>query len=299
MKTDEIIGYYQVSKKENIYYAIRLVISVLLYIILLSLFVFAIYNNATLVYLQSIFIAQILTFLILYYIFKNGIFIGFFQCYSIKINERQLPEIYDIVKKCAGSLNIKNIPKVYLFEAGGTLNAFAKKFFFSNYIVLYSDLLDAYYQGEKDSVEFVIAHEMGHIKRNHFWKRMLLAPSGLIPFLAAAYNRGCELTCDNIGKFFNKSGAINGILLLSGGKTIFKEINLSEFMKQADSDEVFWRWLAEKFLSHPALCKRMVNIYETGINQKENFSDNIIKIEQEKGDRKIEDVDHSRFMPKF
>jgi len=64
-----------------------------------------------------------------------------------------------------------------LLQEGGLLNAFAKKYFNANYIVIYSDLLETYYEGDKDAVEFVIAHEMGHIKRNHLWKDLLLAPS--------------------------------------------------------------------------------------------------------------------------
>lgn len=265
MARENVIGYYTVSSKEQVYYTIRLTISIVVYILLVY-GAYSYYSGDVLYMLQmSALLIPVIIMILLLYILKNGLFVGLIKCYGVKLNEEQLPEIYKTVRQIATGLDIKQTPDVYLLQAGGSLNAFAKKFFNSNYIVIYSDLLEAHFQGDKDAVEFVIAHEMGHIKRSHFFKELLLAPSIVIPFLPQAYYRGCELTCDNIGKFFNSKGASNGLLMLAGGKGLYKKLNMQEYKNQSINDSSFWRWLAEKFLSHPNLYKRLINVQENAM----------------------------------
>ncbi len=265
MNKENIAGYYQISQKERIYFSIRLVFSVLIYIgLCLGVYFYYMGDWAEIIK----FIVLIIPFAIFFLIFlwlRNGFFVGLIKCFSIRITDKQLPEIYKTVIRMSNSLNIKREPKIYLLQAGGSLNAFAKKFFNSNYIVIYSDLMEAHFMGDKDAVEFVIAHELGHIKRNHFLKELLLAPSLFIPFLPQAYYRGCELTCDNIGKYFNQKGAVTGLMMLAGGKTIHKHLNVQEYIRQDLLDYGFWRWLVEKFLSHPNLYKRLGNVTD-GLN---------------------------------
>lgn len=295
------MGYYEISSKERIYLAIRLAISIVIYVFLFGgLYSYYAVNQIPFLPVLLLIIPVSLIILIMY-VLQNGLFVGFIKSISVKISDRQLPEIYRIVVKCSEGLHIK-VPNVYLLQAGGTLNAFAKKFFTSNYIVIYSDLLEAFYQGDKDAVEFVIAHELGHIKRHHFLKELLLAPSFVIPFLTWAYYRGCELTCDNVGKFFNPKGAMNGLLMLAGGKTIYKELDVVEYMNQANTDAGFWRWLAERFLSHPNLYKRLINVYDPYEYKAKPIIIPQVKPEEvitpEDNTATSEREDHSKYMPR-
>lgn len=302
---------YLVSQKERIYFVVRLFFSIVIYLGL----GFSLFNDVAseVIPLNQV-IASIIGLILLIfitYILRNGAFIGLIKSFSVKITERQLPEIYQMTEKITKGLNIKRMPNVYLLQEGGLLNAFAKKYFNANYIVIYSDLLEAYYEGDKDAVEFVIAHEMGHIKRNHFWKDLLLAPSLLIPFLPMAYYRACELTCDNIGKYFNAEGAVNGLLVLASGKILYRYLDVSEYLKQEYEDASFWRWLVEKTLTHPNLYKRLNNVFDgnieaakkhvtplkTAFNKKHNGSLGLASgTVADKTEPEVE-TDHSRYWP--
>jgi len=304
-------GNYLVSQKERVYFVIRLFFSLVIYLGL----GFSLFNDmaSEVIPLNQVIATMIGLIILIFitYFIRNGVFIGLIKSLSVKITERQLPEIYQITEKIAKGLNVKNVPNVYLLQTGGSLNAFAKKYFNANYIVIYSDLLEAYYEGDKDAVEFVIAHEMGHIKRNHFWKDLLLAPSLLIPFLPMAYYRACELTCDNIGKYFNDKGAVNGLLILASGKILYRYLDVSEYLKQEYEDASFWRWLVEKMLTHPNLYKRVNNVFDGNIDASRKYvapvkpasnqaAPSSIKptgmVETEKRESAAES-DHSRYWP--
>lgn len=137
------------------------------------------------------------------------------------------------------------------------LNAFATRFFGRNFIVLYSDILETAYEKGNKALEFVIAHEFGHIKRNHITKQLLTFPSRIIPFLNPAYSRACEYTCDNIGYSLCPEGAENGMLVLAAGKRLYSKVNKDEFVNSSNMEFGFWKWFAEIISSHPNLPKRI------------------------------------------
>ncbi|GHT23458.1 hypothetical protein FACS189430_06750 [Bacteroidia bacterium] len=301
----EFVSYYNISNKELLYYSIKLVTSIFIYalflILLYLLFTLrsdTVGENATIREIGMWLLAIILIVPLLHVI-RTGWFTGMIKSNSVKISDKQMPEIYSIITDLSRRLQLKHIPDVYLLEAGGSLNAFATKFMGHNYVVIFSDLLEAFYDNDNDAVEFVIAHELGHIKRNHLLKRLLLAPSIIIPFLSSAYNRGCEITCDNIGNYFNHKGAVNGLKMLAGGKALHRKINTEEYMAQAYKDAGFWRWLVEIMSSHPSLYHRLNNVsrQNSSANQapfnKAELQSTIPEVENEA----IKE-DYERFMPK-
>jgi hypothetical protein len=81
-------------------------------------------------------------------------------------------------------------PAASLMLAGGSLNALATRFLGSDFIVLFSDLLEAC--GDNAAArDFIIAHELGHLRAGHLRWRRLLAPGMVVPFLGSAYSRAC------------------------------------------------------------------------------------------------------------
>ncbi|MFQ3579578.1 MAG: M48 family metallopeptidase, partial [Bacteroidales bacterium] len=103
---------------------------------------------------------------------------------------------------------------------------------------------------------FVIGHELGHIKRKHVIKSLLLFPSVFVPFLAAAYSRACEYTCDSIAYSLCPKGVKSGLLVLAAGPRSFVQINSKEFIAQEYNEDGFWMWISEKFSTHPHLARR-------------------------------------------
>jgi Zn-dependent protease with chaperone function len=248
---------FTVNAKENFYFTMKVIVSVIIYgILLYVLFNAFSFENPIIMKIVPIFVLYVIFFIVLL-VFQFGILIGYLKGNAIKVGKNQFPDIYQIVEKQATILELKNIPTVYILQSGGILNAFATRFLGRNYIVLYSEIVESAYEQDKAILEFIIGHEMGHIKRNHMLKRLLLFPSLLIPFLGSAYSRACEYTCDSIGYCVAPNGLQGGLLLLASGRSIYKKVTVSEYLLQA-KEGGFWKWFAEKVSSHPHLSKRLV-----------------------------------------
>ena len=83
-------------------------------------------------------------------------------------------------------------------QMGGAFNAFATRFFGRDFLVLYSDVVDAL-ADNPDALNFYIGHEIGHIKRKHLKWSTVLLPASMLPLIGAAYSRAREYTCDRHG----------------------------------------------------------------------------------------------------
>jgi len=277
----------KVNPNETIFFFISLIASVILYYLIIN-FIFTTLDSDNPA-MRSLFVLYFYAIIIIIYLFfRFGLLIGFLKGNAIKLNDKQFPEIYKIVEKQSELLELKKIPKVFILQSGGILNAFATRFLGKNYIVLYSEIVEASIEQDQKMLEFVIAHELGHIKRNHMIKRLLLIPSRIIPFLGPAYSRACEYTCDNIGYSLSPQGAANGLLLLASGRTLFKKINIKEYILQDYFEDGFWKWFAEAVSSHPNLTKRVAVIHSAN----NLLTANTIEVEKIK-----KEEDHNRYMP--
>ena len=185
-------------------------------------------------------------------------FIAYVRGSAIKISEHQLPELHIKIKNLSEKIGLWKTPDAYVMQAGGSLNALATKLFSSNFIVLYSDLLEACEDNES-AKDFIIGHELGHLKSGHLSFAWLLLPGLLFPIIGTALSRAREFTCDRFGYAVaeDKTKAIMGLTILAAGKNISKIVNLNEFVKQQEDLNTglmtLGRWLA----THPPLSERI------------------------------------------
>lgn len=247
---------FKVHFKERRYFALLILVSVLGYSGLLAAFL----SEQTMVNLtpRVIFMLAFLAIQFLVHIY----FIGYLRGNAIKVSPNQFPEIFEILTNQSEALGLKKAPTLYLLQGNGMLNAFATRFSGQNYIVLYSDILAMAYQEGIPAVQFIIGHELGHIKRNHvsLLKSLFFLPTRFVPFLGSAYSRACEYTCDAIGYSICPEGAQKGILILAAGKSLYKKVNVTELLRDAPSQKGFTLWFAEIFSSHPHLLKRIAHL---------------------------------------
>lgn len=236
-----------VSSKEDVYFIVALIFSILVNLLFL-IGTFVIGYLAILMYVG------------LAFLFIQGMAVAYIKQNSVKITKTQFANIHDKVTEVAQTLNIYNVPEIYLMQSDGILNAFATRFLFKDYVVLYSDILELAYQEGEDAVNFIIAHELAHVKRKHLSKQLWVFWGLLCPFLGSAYSRACETTCDNIAAYFVPNNSIDGLMVLMAGKKLYKKVNVSEMLKDADRSYGFWAWLSEISSSHPALSKRIYNV---------------------------------------
>ncbi len=233
-----------IHPNEKTYFKIAMVFSILIYLLLIISCIGLIYG------------VMIAGFLLL----SHGILIGHIKGNGIKISERQFPDIHQTVQQLASQMGMNSVPEVYILQHGGILNAFATKLFSRSFVVIYSDLLEVAYEQGKAAVDFVICHELAHIRQNHLKWRWLLYPSMGIPFLFQAYSRACEYTCDRFGAYFTPTGAVEGIAVLAAGKHLFKKVNLEAFIEQSKTENGFLVWLSEALSTHPNLPKRLLAV---------------------------------------
>ncbi|MFI5220000.1 MAG: M48 family metallopeptidase [Bacteroidia bacterium] len=278
---------YEVHSKEKIYFTIRVVVALGTY--------YLIYYLVSLAFtLRALpFIPVILFYvgiILLYLILRLGLLVGYLKGNAVKVTANQFPDIYDIVLKQCQALEMTKIPDVFILQNGGLLNAFATRFVGRNYIVIYSDVLEEAYENNMDAVEFIIGHELGHIKRKHMTKSLLLFPTFIIPLLNQAYSRGCEYTCDNIGAALNNKGVKPGLLVLASGKKLWRKVNVERYMQQEATEDGFWSWFAEKVSTHPKLTRRVIRFRHLDAKPE--------KIADESEQKKEFVSDHHSYMPK-
>ncbi len=228
--------------KEKSLFAISLVVSLLAWIVVV-------------VTVIGIFYAL---FFGMFMLIAHVLMIAHIKGHGVRLSEKQLPEIYARVIAASEKLGLKATPEVYVMQAGGALNAFATKLTSRNFIVIYSDLLEACGDEGKE-IDMIIGHEIGHLALGHLKWLWVLLPSRIVPLLGAAYSRACEYSCDRCG--FEVTGEIQsaarGLTILAAGGKYGKILDMQSFVLQVKETGGFWASVYELNATHPYLSKRV------------------------------------------
>jgi Zn-dependent protease with chaperone function len=229
--------------KEKNYFWIVFSISILSYILFFT----------TLVGIPIILALFFLSFLM------HGITLGQIRTNAVKLSAVQFPQVYQKIEELCERMELKKVPDVYVLQSGGVMNAFATRFFRKNMVIVYSEIFDLIEEGLEDELQFVLAHELAHIKRNHLGKMAFILPSMWIPGVAETYLRACEYTCDRYAAYYsgNIGASKNSLMMLAIGKKLFYRTDKTEYMKQINEEKGFFVWLSEILSTHPPLPKRI------------------------------------------
>lgn len=232
-----------IHRKENIYFIITLLFSLLVYAVL----VFSIVG-----------IAIILVIMLISYFF-HALSMASIRRNGVRLSEQQFPDIHEKAVNLSKDMELKKVPTIYVMESMGILNAFASRFFGKNMVVVYSEIFDLIEDNRENEVMFILAHEFAHLKRRHVLVHLLLLPAMFIPFLGEAYLRACEYTCDRYATYYagNMSTAKEALSMLAIGKKLSTKMNKEAYVKQISEESGFFAWLSEKLSSHPDLPKRI------------------------------------------
>ncbi|WP_198510331.1 M48 family metallopeptidase [Bacillus solitudinis] len=240
-----------VHKHENLLYALCILVSI---IIVIS-------------FLFSIIGAVILFGVALISLISHIFSMAHIQINGVLLRDNQFPGLYNKVEELSRKMELRRVPEVYVIESGGMLNAFATKvlgYFGKNMIVLYSDFVDIAYDSDEFDIDYVIAHELSHLKRNHIVKNLFVIPAMWIPFIGTSYLRMAEYTCDRMAAYYtdHPQNAINGLLVLAAGRRLFKEVNLEAYLNQYNEKKGLLITVAELLSTHPPIPKRIHAIEE-------------------------------------
>ncbi|TDL80946.1 M48 family metallopeptidase [Peribacillus frigoritolerans] len=232
-----------IHRKEHIYFIILLLISIPMYL----LFIFT--GVGLLILILFILIPLIAHLLSIGVIRGNG----------VKVTPSQFPEIYAKVNDLAVKMEMKKLPDIFIIESEGMLNTFATRFLGRNMVVLYSGLAELHVKGGKEELDFVIAHELAHIKRNHLLKNLLVLFGNWVPFLGSAYSRACEYTCDALAHYYTEDldASKRALTVLAIGPVLYKYVNETDYLQESSREKNLFVWLSEKVSTHPVLPKRI------------------------------------------
>ena len=158
-------------------------------------------------------------------------------------------------------LGLTSIPRLYVLQSGGALNAFATKFSGRDFVVVNSDLLEAF-GPDSPEMEFILGHELGHLKSNHIFKRVFMSPGILLPLIGPAYLRACEASCDRYGAFAasDLQGATRALLALGGGKAQGRILDADAFAGQHTEERGFFVSWHELSSAYPTLSQRVARM---------------------------------------
>lgn len=240
--------------------------------LLISAFIYFVLMMAPILYPEDIGIQYVLIVpaAIVFLAFVSGQTYGGMRANAVKLSEKQFPELYGIIQRLSRELNLDEVPEAFMIQEGGEINAFATRLYFRrNYVVFYANVVEvAYKEGDLASLEFIVAHELGHIKAGHVTLLYNLAifPIAFVPVLKdllwTALSRAREYTADSIGINFAPSGK-KGLIVLSAGEHLYKNVNFDEYLETARTPEGFWIWTTNLLSTHPALVRRVKAVNES------------------------------------
>lgn len=191
---------------------------------------------------------------------------------GIVLDEKNFPDLYIVLKSTADRLGIK-VPYTVISNEISGINAFATGTDEKPFIVISNlapKLLD------KEELQFIIAHECGHIAMEHMVYHtagsLAKVMSGYLPVIGPAlsnvavlplncWNRCSEVTADRIGMIscgdLRKSQM--ALLKIVGGHTDVDGVDIEHYITQGKSiqnKQVLGK-INEYFQSHPMIHKRL------------------------------------------
>ncbi len=184
-----------------------------------------------------------------------------YRANAIRITKKNFPEIYQIVEEYAQRLGMKETPKIYLAQENGVMNAFSTYILRRQYIVLYADLFEVAYleHHDLDSIKFIIAHEMSHIRLRHatFSYQISILFGNYIPILSSALSRAREYSCDRVAQHLTGVSGVEPMLALVVGKHLYKKVDVADYVEHCHEVRGFFVFIYNMMSSHPIMPKRV------------------------------------------
>ena len=162
---------------------------------------------------------------------------------SVEITPEQFPDVHKRIVRYSNAFGLNEVPKAYMVQEGGTLNAFASKHNRTNFIRINASIFEVGEFGmgpraaDPNALDFIVAHELGHVAAKHvtYWYTFIAGYVSYVPFIGQALSRAKEYTADNHGYAVVPEG-VGGIVLLAGGKCLYSHVDGRQFARRAATD---------------------------------------------------------------
>ena len=195
----------------------------------------------------------------LYYMYAQ------YRSMSLRITEKNFPEVYALIEEYAHRLGIK-VPKAYVMQQNGVLNAFSAFLPRKQWICIHSELFEVAYREyrDMDALAFVIAHEMAHIYYGHatLGYNLSILFSKMIPILGTTASRTREYSCDRLAQRLTGTDGLDAMLVLVLDRHLYKMVDKEDYLEEMRSQRGFFLWIYNLLADHPVMCKRFVALAE-------------------------------------
>jgi Zn-dependent protease with chaperone function len=187
---------------------------------------------------------------------------------SQQVTPQTTPELMPLLQQNYGRLQVEPV-NVFIVRSN-QLNAYTFGMDSPKAIVLYSSLFKIM---DRDEIQFILGHEMGHVKLGHTWLNSLVGgmagiPSGLgaaaIMELAFRWwNRDCEYSADRAGLLAcgKPNKAITALVKLEAGSAALTQTGMQAAIQHIETeDDDLMNNLEELIASHPMIAKRVEQV---------------------------------------
>jgi Zn-dependent protease with chaperone function/type II secretory pathway pseudopilin PulG len=197
------------------------------------------------------------------YLFAQSALIAHLKGNGVELSAAQFPDLHAQFTACCDRLQMTKRPQAYILNGNGGLNAFATRFLGAQFVVLLSDVVDAM-DKHADGVRFYIGHELGHLRMKHLTGHFFRWPALWLPLIGAAYSRARESTCDRHGLACSGSpeGAARALAALSAGAERWQQLDVKDYLRQANDSSGFWMSFHELIAGYPWLTKRAARVMD-------------------------------------
>lgn len=184
---------------------------------------------------------------------------------GVEVTARQFGDLHAQYLDLAKEMGLTEVPRLYVVNGNGALNAFASKCTVrKSFVVIYSDLVDLLYEhGDMNGVRFVLAHELGHVKMRHvaIWRFVFnVIPNYL--WIGRSVTRAQEYTADRVAMHYAPEGAPS-IMALFAGKRLYRRVDLEEYFRSFENHKIgFWARVSNILSTHPQGHRRVRALYE-------------------------------------
>ncbi|MCL2634805.1 MAG: M48 family metallopeptidase [Oscillospiraceae bacterium] len=188
------------------------------------------------------------------------------RAYSVRVTEKNFPEIYHKSVEFAYRLGLKKVPAVYIQQQNGILNAFAAAIIGKRYSMLNAELVDVAYMEHRDfeAVYFTLAHEFGHIYFKHvtIWHNIMTFVAHMIPVFGQLHSRSREYSCDRVAQLLMGHNCVQEEMVFTAGRHLYKYVDVADYLETVKKDRGIFLWFVNLLATHPIPPKRVAALVD-------------------------------------
>lgn len=177
---------------------------------------------------------------------------------AILVGPEQFPALFELYKHIGIKLEMTILPKLYVLNGNGVVNAFAlecnKR---QGYVVIHAEIA-MLLSSHPAAVEFVLAHELAHHKLRHvsLWRNLIAFIPNILIIPGIITTRAQEYSADRLA-FSVCEHYSSAMQLLSVGPWLQHQINPEAWLKQCSAEhKEFYIRCVNTVSSHAVMVKR-------------------------------------------